>query len=394
MKGKYTNPVHFAVMASYRTLLRLIIGRLVSWRKQDKPEEGYTVIIGCLSSLPALIIANLRRLACQETEHLREVLLVVDGDGPPDLNERVAGALGAIPYRIIKYSALQSSVTRLIRSPWVNLWLSWAQGIAETQTRHAVLHDLDAMLLKSDFLKQRYASIRKSRAHYQGVRYYSGNGVCGEDELVTTFEMFFDVSFVRARYKPIHLFNHVTFRRGRTVDFDTFLWVQAQGGEREIIGAGLEELVHPSQLICQFAYHVNGDRRVPIETHNLMLLPYFLFLGGETDPMARLTGEMGNARGSRVTFFGRDLELGCLRPAHVTWLAGQASHLERALYGDVRSEVRAYLDAFQNLTDRTTKSRQVDATGSVGEITQPRRGLEADGGRLIREDTVPDRYCQ
>ena len=89
-----------------------------------------------------------------------------------------------------------------------------------------------------------------------------------------------------------------------------------------------------------------------------MLLPYFLCLGDEPELMMQLTREMTDGGGSRVCFFGRDLELGRLTRAHVACLVEQATRLERNLNGDVRPEVFQYLEAFQNFAGQPCARQQ------------------------------------
>jgi hypothetical protein len=292
-------------------------------------------------------LANLACLLNQDLGNLAETILVFDGSRNPDLEARVTREFPRLRCRFLYYSPFQRFLTRLVRWPWINSWLSWSKAIAAVTTRYAVLHDFDAMLLHPSFLDTRYRQIRAGGCEYLGVRYYSGLGILPEDGLVTTFELFFDCRFVRETFRPIDLFNHVSMWRGRSVEFDTFLFAQSQAGRTRVIPADLDTMVHPSQLICQFAYHQNGDPRLPAATNNLMILPYFLAVGGDPSPMHALTVSMSRDSSGWVTFFRRPLKVCALSQAHVKWIVKQITHLETALFGQVRPEVQAYLDAFQ-----------------------------------------------
>jgi hypothetical protein len=57
-----------------------------------------------------------------------------------------------------------------------------------------VLHDLDAMLLDSGTLEDRYATFRSRQLKYFGDRYYEGHGVTSSDRLVVTWELFMDLA--------------------------------------------------------------------------------------------------------------------------------------------------------------------------------------------------------
>jgi hypothetical protein len=350
VEGKYRSRWSYAYAKLYRFFIRAVIRSFVRWTPMADVREGYTVIMGCVHRLPDLLFANLRCLARQDRKNLVEVLLVLDGAGPEGIDARIAEALPGIPHRVLRWSRWQRFVTRLFRWPWINAWLSWSIAIREIRSRHVLIQDLDALLMKRDFLERRYAAIRELDVPYLGVRWYEGNGILPEARLATTFEMMVDGEFVRKTFAPMDLFNHVTMYRGRSVDFDTFLHAEAVAGERCIIAADLDDFVHPSQMICQWAFHMNGDSRLPTRTHNLMLLPYFMYLGGESRTLPRLTWEMTARKGGDVTLFDRPLRINELTPEHVAWLEKQAGQVERCFHGIVRPEVRGYFDALRTST--------------------------------------------
>ena len=354
MEGKYTSPLKYWYFKLYRYFIRCVIRTFVSWAPAGELREGYTVIVGCVHKLPDLLLANLRCVRNQERKHLVEILLVLDGPGPENFDAQIAEALSEIPHRVIRWSAWQRFVTTVFKWPWINSWLSWAIAIGQAKSRHILIQDLDALLMRRDFFENRYASILERKVEYLGVRWYEGNGVLPEHRLTTTFQMIFDVEFVRTHFKPIDLFNHITMYQGRSVDFDTFLLAESRVGKPDMIPMDEGDVVHPSQMICQWAFHINGDRRLPAETHNLMLLPYFMYLGGESATLPRLTAEMAESKRGEVTLFDRPLRIDGLTREHLAWLDKQACQLEMYLHKGVRPEVRGYFDALKKAALRTT----------------------------------------
>jgi hypothetical protein len=363
MDGKYQSTLRFRAVGAYRAVIRTIIRQTVSWRPIENPREGYTIILGCVAGLAEMLPSNLKCLAAQDLTHLREIIIVFDR--PPrqlamDVEKAVKERFPQLPCRFVHYSLFQRAVTKAIGWAWVDLWLSWCIGIAETTTQYAFLHDFDAMLINPRFIEERYEQISKRGCEYLGVGFYQDlNGHLAEDRLVRTFEMFFDAEFLRRTRKPIDTFNHLQQFDGRRVDFDTFMYAQWKGGKREVIPSSPADMVHPSQLICQFAFHSVGSRRLTLTHHSLMLIPYFVSVGGEPNRMRDLTQQMRRGNGEKlVQFYGKDLDLGRLDRVHVEWLIQLATQLDRAVFDQVRPEVSQYLEAF----DAFTRSAPASAT--------------------------------
>ena len=355
---KYRNELSFRATQAGRKLVRGLIGGLVDWAPRSPTAPGYTVLIGCNSALLGVLACNLRFLANQDLRNAHEVLVVVDrprstlkNDVEPALRERFP----TLPLEFLYYTPRQRRTCDLVAWPWVQAWLSWSIGIAHTNTRHALLHDQDAMLLRSSICEERFRTVVDQGVDYLGVKYYRGNGLVPEDLLATTFELMFDAVEVRRNHAPIDLFNHVTRFRGRRVDFDTFLHAQSLRGSVSTLPIAEEDMVHPSQLICQFEDHRTGRRAVP-STNGLPLVPYFRYVGEEPGMLRSMTVQLEQRSGASVDFEGGPLDLSRLPPAHIRWLAKQAFRLEVALSGEVRPEVRRYFAALDAFVARATGS--------------------------------------
>lgn len=349
MQGKYTNPLKYLAARLSRIPLRTAIRPLVRWSPLLEPRDGYTVIIGCSTQLVGMLGVNLRMVAAQRRENLAEVIIVFDrrrSEAHAALEARLRQDHPDLPVRFLYYSLAQERVARIIRWGWVYSWMSWCKGIAQTTTRYAVLHDFDAILIRPDVLEERYTEIRRRGHEFIGVRNYEGNGVQASDNLVTTFELIFDAVFVRRTFRPIEIFNHVTTFNGRTVDFDTFLYAESRYGTRSVLPVHEEDMVHPSQMICQYVDHQNG--RLPaIEPNNLLLIPYFMYLSGDPNPLRRQFRDLRQRRGRSVLCFDRPADLSRLSASHAAWLTKQSLRLERAIAGEPREEVRSYFEEIE-----------------------------------------------
>lgn len=343
---KYKTWGAYAKAKLRREAMRAVLAPLVKWDPAPRGGDGYTIIIGCSHRLAPMVGANLTMLARQDLSGVDRVLVVFDrsreemGDQiERSLRERFA----ELPLEVLYYSPRQSRVAKMFDWGWVYSWMSWSIGISQTRTRYALLHDLDALLLEPRALAEHHASIRDGSAEYLGVKYYSGQGLAPDDRLVTTFELMFDADFVRRTFRPIDLFNKVRRFGGRRVEFDTFLHAQSVAGRRAVRPIDEERMVHPSQMICQYVDHVNG-RPVPPGTNNVLMIPYFFYIGGDPAPLREAAAQLADGSRSRVRVFGREVDAAKLTPAHGRWYAKQAARVERALHGEVRPEVREYFD--------------------------------------------------
>jgi hypothetical protein len=301
-----------------------------------------------------MISCNLKFLAQQNLEHAEKIFIVLDrprSQMPDDIEQPVRERFPTLPLHFLYYDRLQTAVCNAIRWPWVQCWLSWAMGIAQVGTRYAVLHDFDAMLLRPGILEERYQTIRERKHEYVGVRFYDGNCVMPEDGLATTFELVFDAAHVRNTLRPLHLFSHVRRYKGRRVDLDTFLHAQTLGGTSSALPIVEEDMVHPSQLICQFSDFLQGRRSIP-RSNNLLLIPYFLYVGDEPQMLRRVTVDLERNTGSTIPYFGKPLDISPLDPDLLRWLAKQAFRLERAVVGEVRPEVSRYFRAIDRFVAR------------------------------------------
>lgn len=385
MNEKYHNNGRYLLARLQRWALRTLLRPIVNWKPLGQtPASGYSVAIGCLASMPKVLQANLAFLAKQQRDSLHEIIVVVDNTRQHvgvDLEAQLRQQFPQLPIRVLYYTALQTRILKTINWGWAYAWLSWSKAIGAAQTQYVLLHDLDAMLLRNDILEERYQAI-KSRGHqYVSMRYYQGNGLGPEDELVVTFELMFDAGWVRQRFHPVELFNHVGLHNGRRVEYDTFLHAQSQGGDVSILPIAASDMVHPSQLFCQYTEMIGKRHYVPAPRNNLAMLPYFFYLAGDTQTLNEQQQAYANATWPDVTFLGRAVDVRHQRVKHTKWIVEQITRLEHAIAGSVRPEVAAYLHSFETLiqsghnaqdqqTSSDTAEQNVSAASPIAEAAK------------------------
>lgn len=364
MQGKYRTKTRFFTAKLKRLPVRAVLSQAASWKPLPNPEPGYTIILGNYAPLSEILLANFRMLQKQDLSNAREIIVVTDrpkSELPVPIERLATDGFPQLPLRFIYYNRLERRVFSTIGWAWTYCWKSWCMAIAQARTKFAIIHDMDAMLLRADIFEERYRIIKEGQHQYVGVGTYEGNGILTDDFLVLTWEMIFDVQYVREHFKPLDLFNQICAIDGRTMDMDCFLWAQSRGGSRRVATVSEHDMVHPSQVITQYTYLLNQRRYIPPLYNNLPIIPYFYLLAGQTEPMRQFKEDLDANSATGARLFGHHVDLSRITRGHVDWLEKQAGRLEHAIEGAVRDEVREYFAALRGFVTR--RDRETAAFG-------------------------------
>lgn len=320
---------------------------LAAWDEVPKTEAGYTVILACMEDLPRVAVANLRQILAMNLPRMHELILSFDctEDRIPPEVKVCCQQQSDVAVRIVNYSPMQAQVSRRINWGWVYSWLSWCNALATVRTTHFILHDLDAIPLDRQLFETLYDNALASDADFHGTCWYEGNGVTPDMRLVRTFEMVAKTEYLRNHTRPIEAFNQLSLHEGRYVDYDTFLQVQQGQPTRAVTELSETDLVHPTQMICQHVDFTHG--RDPMRRpHNLLLMPYFAYLGGDESWLPSMTEELSDPAAEEVFYRGRLLPIADIPPVLWAWLEKQARRIEQANYGHTRDVIEEFLAGF------------------------------------------------
>lgn len=359
MGGKYSNVLKFWAAAAYREAIRLRIAPLVRWQPLPDPEEGCTAIVGMCSRLPCVLAANFECLQAGRWPALKAVLVAVDNRPqslPAGFETELKRRFPDLHLEFLYYSPEQVAVSERLKLPYLFSWLSWCLCLARVKTRHVLIHDYDALILGPS-LGRRYARFRDSRAKVQGVRWYHGNGILPEHRLATTFEAFVDARWLRG-FEPIMLFNKIRYRKGRSVDYDTLLDLQEnhlREEERDIVPVGLDQLVHPSQMIHQYTMFRKFPG-APLPCSSVIMIPFFSWLGGDGQALRRAIAALAASPRQRVDLIGDGtlFNLARLDTAAVDWMLKQMLQILVSRQVPPFPEVREYGSALYRACDTPT----------------------------------------
>jgi hypothetical protein len=218
--------------------------------------------------------------------------------------------------------------------------------IAHSTTRAVIIHDLDALPIASRLFESLYDNWLQERADFCGISQYRGNGVTAEMKLLKTCCLTVDAANLRARFRPFDLFNKLRLIDGRLVDFDTMLHVQMQSRRCAQFNDYETQLVHPSGVICQYTEFVAGRSAFKGMCHNLLMLPYFVYLGGDSSMLGTVGRQLERDNSRKIRLLGKELHIDAIPPKHWAWMEKQIRTVEHAVFGCTRPEVAGYLAGF------------------------------------------------
>jgi hypothetical protein len=354
MQGKHNKLSTYALALAYREWLRWQLRGIVNWSPLESAEPGCTAVVGVCSRLPGVLDANLKCLNTSRWPGLRGVIAVVDGTEsalPEGLASRVAKSYPDLNIRFLYYSRERAELAERLRLPYVFSWLSWCIGIRAVTTEHLLLHDYDALVLGGT-LRDRHVIFAQSGSKAQGIAWYQVNGVEPQDQLVTTFEAFFDTAWLRS-LRPLDLFNKLRIKDGRSIDFDTTLDAQDRylsRDQRSTVPMNLDELVHPSQMIHQYTMF-RRQPNAPLPCFSIPMIPFFSYLSGNHEVLERAIQAISGGRQSGLDLVGDGtiFNLSRLDTVTVDWVLKQMVQGLVALGMDSDSRIYDYGTALYRL---------------------------------------------
>ena len=340
------------LQAFRRFVIRLLIKPLLRWQPLEATAPGYTIVVACHWRFPEMFEASLLFLAKQDLRDFHSLICAIDAPKSVSLElatQQIQAKFPTLRITFLFQTRIQSLVLRRINWGWVDCWLSYCKGLAQVSTRYVMLHDMDAMLLDPGFIRQRYECITSKQLDFLGVRWYTYNGLEESDRLLYVVEMMLDVQWLRRHFAPIDLFNKLYYIGKRRLDLDTLIYPQIQSTAKMEMPIGVDQWVHPSQVISQFTYLVARPGYIPPVANNLFFIPYFMHLAGYPTAMREQSEHLARAvDGSTVVFFGHVMNMKNMTREHFAWIKKQVEQVEISFAGRVRDDVSSYLTAISD----------------------------------------------
>jgi hypothetical protein len=346
---------------------------LIYWEPLPPLEPGCTAIIGMCSRLPYVLGANLYCLNNSQWEYLKEVIITVDAEKgalPEGFEDEIIQKFPQLNVTFFYYNRQQAEFTAKIGDPFIYSWLSWAICLNHVRTKTVLIQDYDALVLGKNALERRYRTFLESEAKIQGVVWYKSNGFVTEDHITTTFEALIDPNWIRA-FPPIMGYNRVGLFKGRKIDYDTYLDIQANHtpeNQITMIPMSLEELVHPSQMITQYMRFKKSPGKA-LPCFSVIMTPFFYFLSGQENAITNATQALKRESPKRVDLLrdGVLINLSLLNTKTVDWI----------MKNIIQVLVKEDIKPFRDIIDYGTALYQVCKTPEeqiwVGDFTDAQR---------------------
>lgn len=351
-----------------REVVKGVLRPLLRWRKLERPEEGFSIILGVPWDLRHLLSVNLRFVARTDLTRLKKLYVVFDRRSKPEMAEIEAKARGQFPQLPMEFLAYPALAGRVVEGVHVSTFynsMNTTLALGRCTTRHAILHDFDLYPLRPDHFTSIVDAMIANTWRFSGHELTHFDGLEDEDLQIGTWTLGIDVEWLRANYRPIDCFHRVTPHKGRKFNLDPFAWIQFRTPQRGLTtGFDATAFCHVQNLCSTYLRFLKRSwLNVAWRLHYLW---YLENLSGNEGRLAQVVAAM---RDSDDGVLHVDQYPADFRKTHASCgnvLRRELEAMERVMFGRTRDEVLEYLDGFDRFIHRFGETAPIkDATGAV-----------------------------
>lgn len=366
-----------------RAFGRATLRPLVRWRPLDRPEEGFSIILGVPWNLRHLLSVNLRFVARTDTRDLRKLFIVVDRRPRAErgeLERQTEREFPELPIEWVWYPRVSGwLIERMNISTFYNA-MNTVLALGRCRTRYAVLHDFDLYPTQADHFTSIVGSMRDRNLSFSGHELTHFQGLTDEDLQIGTWTLGVDVQRLRSRFRPIDCFHRYIVLRGKRISIDPFAWVQFKTPDRALTGRRPEETFCHIQNLCSthLRWLKGGWTSIAWRLHCLWYLEY---LAGRHDRLEEICAAMDAATVPEIVIDGRVASFRSVHVSCVEVLRADVTSMESLLHGSVRSEVAKFLDSTERFFDRTIADSQALPVDPSCRVRQSRASAASRRGQ-------------
>ncbi len=344
-----------------RSAIKSVLGLMLRWKALPEPVPGYTIVLGVPFALRHLLTVNLDFVRKCTRDGLDRIQIVFDrreqAEGAAFIDS-IRNGYGDLPLAFQFHPPRAGALVARVNRSKFYASLNWVTGLAECRTRYAVLHDFDLYPLDGDYFEKIHRAMRDGELRFSGAEYTHFDGLTDDDGLIGTWSLGIDAAWIRENFRPIECFHEVMPVNDRRVDLDAFSAIQASTPRRALapdVGPG--SYVHVRNLVSTYLLFSDGRQaRIAWRLHHLWYLESLAAPARDLDVVSEA---MDASDGPTIEVDGHVVDLSGVHHTCANVLEREVLRTEEALFGELRPEIRRYLDSFAGYLER--KRQLLDA---------------------------------
>jgi len=362
-----------------RDVLKLLLSPLVRWSPLRDPKPGFSIVLGSPWALHHLLPVNLEFVAKTDLQHLHRLHIVFDRtvrDGADSFIKNIKSHFPQLPLTFRFHSAVAGSLVQRINQSKFYASMNWTLGIAQCETRYAVMHDFDLYPLVPHYFSAMVDALRNRALKFSGVEYTTFDGLQPDHRLIGTWALAIDVAWLRQNYRPIDCFHAVEHVAGRRFDLDAFSHIQSKTQQRDLANTvNVNDMAHVRNLVSTYLRFSKGQHFDLVwRLHHMW---YLESLSAPVSHLPALTDMMDQATSAQLIVHGQSADFAGTHVTCANVLREQVTPMEIFLHGTVRPEVKDYLAAFERFLWKYGKTDPIlSADGSLVWDPKKRQGTE------------------
>lgn len=337
-----------------RELAKTVIGTFQRWQPLRDPKPGYSLVISVPWDLRKLLGLNLRFVDRTDKTDLDRIYLVfdrVEQPGAAEFIEQTKREFPNLPLHFQFHRGIPGWVVGRVNQSKFYCSMSWTLGLADVQTKYAILHDFDLYPVAPEYFAEIYRKMRDEGLHFSGTEFSHFDGLTDADNVLGTWALGIDVEWLRANWRPIDCYHVVAPHNGRDVYLDPFSLIELRTDKRAAVTTlPRRTFAHVSNLVSTYLRFHKGEPVVV--AWRLHYLWYLESLADRPDRLGQVTRAMREATTSKLSIGDYTVDFAKVEPTCANVLRNDVTRMETALFGQVRPEAGAYVEGFADFLTR------------------------------------------
>lgn len=326
-----------------------MLAPLLHWRPLETVHDGFSIILGVPWALRHLLPVNLRFVNQTDIHNLHRIHIIFDRitqKGAQEFILAISKEFKTLPITYSFHPPIAGHLIQFIDQSKFYASMNWTMGLAQCETRYAILHDFDLYPLSPHYFESMFRALRDKELRFTGLEFTHFDGLEDSHQLIGTWALGIDAQWLRAQFKPIDCFHTVERINGQRFDLDAFTFIESITPARALTeNITNKDMAHVRNLCSTYLRFSKGELFDVV--WRLHLMWYLESLCESHEKLLELTQLMKCANSStlqvgRLTAQFSDTHVTC---ANV--LRDEIIPMENFLFGKPREEVLIYVKEFE-----------------------------------------------